>query len=106
MIKQIHPTQAAELLAQTEDVLLVDVREPWEYEYAHIHESILIPLGELSERHDELDLTKPIIVYCHHGVRSLSGAAILQQHGAANVASMAGGIDAWSRLIDPKIPKY
>jgi rhodanese-related sulfurtransferase len=60
----------------------------------------------LIDRARELSATSPIVVYCHHGVRSLSGAAILQQAGFEKVASMRGGIEAWSLLVDPSVPRY
>jgi rhodanese-related sulfurtransferase len=108
MIQQIHPEQLSAKLRSGEPVYLVDVRQPWENEHCRLPDSVLIPLPELPARLDEV---KPpegaaIVVYCHHGVRSLSGAAILLQAGFNNVASMAGGIEAWSLLIDPKVPRY
>jgi rhodanese-related sulfurtransferase len=108
MIRQITPRELATKLANDHPVVLVDVRETWEHETAAIAESILLPLGELSARGREL---KPapealVVVYCHHGVRSLSGAAILQRLGFSSVVSLAGGIDAWSCEVDPTVPRY
>lgn len=91
-----------------EPIYLVDVRQPWEHETAALAGSLLVPLDELSERAAEI--TPPpgatVVVYCHHGVRSLSGAAILAQLGHREVVSLRGGIDAWSRAIDPEVPRY
>jgi rhodanese-related sulfurtransferase len=86
----------------------VDVREPWENEYCRLPNSVLIPLGELPARASEVQPGEGalVVVYCHHGVRSLSGAAILLEAGIANVASMMGGIDRWSARVDPKVPRY
>lgn len=108
MIRQIGPEQLAEMLRKDEPVYLVDVREPWEYEYCHLAESVLIPLAELPSRKDEVEPPEgaQIVVYCHHGIRSLSGASILQQAGFDKVSSLAGGIEAWSVLIDPTMPRY
>ena len=70
--------------------------------------STLIPLGELPGRVAEIEPPAGglVVVYCHHGIRSMTGAHMLQQAGIGPVASLAGGIDAWSRLIDPAIPRY
>src|SRR4051812_24965761 len=84
--------------------LLLDVRQPWENELAKLAASLLVPLPELDERWPEVveaqaQPERLIVAYCHHGVRSLSAAAILEGHGVGPVLSLAGGIDAWSRLV-------
>ena len=108
MVRQILPQQVKAKLDAGEPVVLVDVRQPEEYAICRLAGSQLIPLGELSRRAGEIEPPDggTVVVYCHHGVRSLSGAMILQQFGVENVASMAGGIDAWSQLIDPSVPRY
>jgi rhodanese-related sulfurtransferase len=108
MVQQIHPEQVSAKLQNGEPIYFVDVRQPWENEFCRIPESALIPLPELSSRVGEVEAPEGalIVVYCHHGVRSLSGAAILQQAGFCNVASLAGGIEAWSVRVDPKVPRY
>jgi sulfur-carrier protein adenylyltransferase/sulfurtransferase len=85
---------------------LIDVREPFEYEIARIDGAKLIPLGEITERLDELEREQPIVVHCHSGKRSAQALRLLQQHGFANVYNLEGGIDAWSDQIDPSVPKY
>ena len=88
-------------------VTLVDVREPWEYQTARIEGATLIPMGEIPNRaHQELDPEAQIVVYCHHGVRSMNVTAWLRQQGFEKAHSMAGGIDAWSRRVDGKVPVY
>jgi rhodanese-related sulfurtransferase len=88
-------------------VTLVDVREPWEFQTARIDGATHIPMGDVPMRaHQELDPDEHIVVYCHHGVRSLSVANWLRQQGFEKVQSMRGGIDAWSRTVDPKVPVY
>ena len=89
-------------------VVLIDVRQPWENDTVRLADSVLIPLNELSQRTDEIPKKENalIVVYCHHGVRSLSGAAIIETAGIENVASLAGGIDRWSIAIDPALPRY
>jgi len=103
--KQIAVEELQQRLALGEAVYLVDVRQRWEHEAAAIPNSVLVPLGELYERADELEPPEGalVVVYCHHGVRSLSGAALLEPLGAV---SLAGGIEAWSLRIDPSVPRY
>jgi rhodanese-related sulfurtransferase len=87
-------------------VVLVDCREPWEYELVHLAEAILIPLSELPARAGEVPRTGDVVVYCHHGVRSRHGAMILRQAGIENARSLAGGIDRWAMSVDPSLPRY
>src|SRR5262245_35195506 len=107
MVQQISVHELDRKLKAGEPVYLVDVRKPWEREIASL-EGTLIPLDELVERADEL--TPPegalVVAYCHHGVRSLSAAALLERLGHPRVASLRGGIDAWSLEIDPSLPRY
>lgn len=108
MVTQIHPTELKAKLDAGESIYLVDVRNPDEHAYCHLPDSVLVPLPEIMHRLDDIEppAGAQVVVYCHHGVRSLSGAAILQAHGITNVASLAGGIDAWSQLIDPTVKRY
>lgn len=87
--------------------ILLDVRNHDEWNHVRLPKSLFIPLGELEDRHDELDAHKgtPIVVFCHHGVRSLYGAEYLRELGH-DATSMQGGIDAWSKLIDPTLERY
>jgi rhodanese-related sulfurtransferase len=108
LVRQIDVRQLAAKLQADEPVYLLDVRQPWEHETAALPGSTLIPLGELPRRASEV---RPppgamLVVYCHHGVRSLSAVALLEWLGFRDVVSLAGGIDAWSGLIDPKVPRY
>jgi rhodanese-related sulfurtransferase len=101
----VAAAQAA--LAAPAPPLLLDVREPWEHATAHIEPSTLIPMNEVPARaFKELDEDQHILVICHHGARSLSVAAWLRQQGFEKAQSVAGGIDAWSRTIDPHVPRY
>jgi adenylyltransferase/sulfurtransferase len=88
------------------NLLLVDVRELREAQVAHIAGARLIPLGELPSRLDELPPRAEIVTLCHHGQRSLKAREILKGAGFANVRSLAGGIDAWAREVDPGVPRY
>jgi adenylyltransferase/sulfurtransferase len=88
-----------------DQVQIVDVREPWEFDLARLPGARLIPLGQLAHRAGELDPSRPVAAYCHHGVRSRYALAILRDLGFEDVAHLAGGIDAYSRL-DPSVPRY
>ncbi|HEY6374470.1 MAG TPA: rhodanese-like domain-containing protein [Edaphobacter sp.] len=104
---EISPQSFAELRQQPNAPLLLDVREPWEYQSAHLPNSLLMPMGEVASRaHQELDPDAPIVVLCHHGARSLSVTMWLRNQGFDHVQSLAGGIDGWSRSIDATIPRY
>src|SRR5690606_29423760 len=90
------------------DQLLLDCRERAEYAVAHIEGARLLPMSGLAQRVSELNKyrTSEVVVYCHHGVRSLRVASWLRQQGFSCVRSMTGGIDAWSLTIDPAVPRY
>jgi rhodanese-related sulfurtransferase len=104
---EISPQAFAQLRQQPNAPLLLDVREPWEYQSAHLPESLLMPMGEVASRaHQELDPDAPIVVLCHHGARSLSVTMWLRNQGFDHVQSLAGGIDGWSRSIDATVPRY
>ena len=87
-------------------VVLLDVREAEELELASVEEAIHIPMREIPERLVELDSQKPLVVMCHGGARSRRVADYLAAHGFSNVYNLAGGIDAWSRELDPAVPRY
>lgn len=102
----MSPVELKRRMDAGEPVELVDVREPFEYEIARIDGAKLIPLGEITERLDELKRQQPIVVHCHSGMRSAQAVRLLQERGFANVFNLEGGIDAWSDQIDPNVPKY
>ncbi|HVJ07326.1 MAG TPA: rhodanese-like domain-containing protein [Acidisarcina sp.] len=88
-------------------LVLLDVREPWEYATARIEGSILMPMGEVPSRaFQEIDPESHIVTICHAGVRSMNVAVWLRNQGFEQTQSLQGGIDAWSRLVDPKVPRY
>ena len=108
MAKEISPRELAGQLENGQPVRLVDVRQPWENQLARLADSLLIPLNELPTRAAEIPKEPGVmlVVYCHHGVRSLSAAAFLERLGYLHVRSLAGGIDAWSCEVDPAVPRY
>lgn len=105
---EISNCDLKKLLAEDgEACVLLDVREPWEYETARIEGSILMPMGDVPSRaHPELDPDAHLIAICHHGVRSMSVAAWLRNEGFERAQSLRGGIDAWSAQVDDSIPRY
>jgi sulfur-carrier protein adenylyltransferase/sulfurtransferase len=95
-----------EMADKGSSLVLIDVREPHEWEIAHIEGARLIPLGQLPERLAELDGHSEIVTHCHHGVRSMKALAILKSAGFNRVRSLAGGIDAWADRIEVGMPRY
>jgi rhodanese-related sulfurtransferase len=104
---EITPEEVKSKLDQGEGFTLLDVREPWEFETAHMDGAKLVPMGDIPARaHQELDPEEHIVVICHHGVRSMNVTAWLRQQGFEKAQSMRGGIDAWSRTVDSRVPVY
>ncbi|MEX0776805.1 MAG: rhodanese-like domain-containing protein [Phycisphaeraceae bacterium] len=102
------PRQVARQRKAGEPMVLVDCRTPAEYATARIDGAVLVPLQEAAQRQGELEKYRdePVVVVCHHGVRSLRMTVWLRGLGFGDVRSMAGGIDLWSRDVDPTVPRY
>jgi rhodanese-related sulfurtransferase len=104
---EITPEEVKRKLEASERFTLLDVREPWELETAQIAGAKLIPMGDVPSRaHQELDPEDHIVVVCHHGVRSMNVMVWLRQQGFEKAQSMRGGIDAWSKRVDGRVPAY
>ncbi len=106
---EISPQEVKLRLDAGEKVHLIDVREPHEYAQARIEGSSLIPMRSVPAELQSLEARADegtLIVYCHHGVRSLNVVNWLRGQGVEACQSMAGGIDAWSLLVDPSVPRY
>ena len=104
---EITPQTFAQQRQQPDAPLLLDVREPWEYDLCKIPGAKLIPLGTIpANLNTLLDVDDEVICYCHHGMRSLDAAVWLRQQGVENAKSMAGGIERWSADVDPGVPRY
>jgi rhodanese-related sulfurtransferase len=103
---EISAAEAKRRLARGENVMLVDVREPWEFEICRIAGAKLIPMGTIPANLQALDTDDEVICYCHHGMRSMDVAVWLRGQGVARAKSLAGGIDRWSTEIDPNVPRY
>jgi rhodanese-related sulfurtransferase len=98
--------QLKETLDAGHDVQLVDVREMWEFAIVHLPGSILLPMHDLGARLGEADRTRPTVIICHHGIRSLHAALALRGRGFTDVRSLRGGIERWATEIDPTMPRY
>ena len=104
---EIAPEELKSLLDANSDVVVLDCREPWEFETAKIESSRHIPMNDIPARfQQELDPEKHTVVVCHHGVRSMNVTMWLRQQGFEKVQSLQGGIDRWARQIDPGVPLY
>lgn len=102
----LEPQALLERRQANQELVLVDCREPWEYELTRLEGARLLPLSTLSED-DAADLRdREVVVYCHHGIRSRRAVALLRAAGVENARSLAGGIDRWSLEIDPSVPRY
>ncbi len=104
---QITPRELKQRMDRGEKFLLLDVREPWEHQLARIEGGTLIPLKTLpAENLSALEGAAEVICYCHHGIRSLDAASWLRGQGIEGAKSLAGGIERWSREVDPQVPRY
>lgn len=103
---EIQVTELATERQGNPNLLIVDVREPQEWEIGHIEGAILAPLGSLPATIRDLDPARDIVTVCHRGIRSMHALRLLEKAGFPRVRSLAGGMDAWSRQIDPSIPRY
>lgn len=107
-MRNLAPAELAAWLADPArpKPLLLDVREPWEFQTCHLPGARLVPMNELPARLHELDPDAEMVAICHHGTRSLHAAYFLARQGFERVHNLAGGVDAWARTIDPAMPVY
>ena len=103
---EITPGEVKNLISRGEKFAFVDVREKWEHDTAHIEGATLIPLREIPGNLAKLQQAGEIVLFCHHGMRSLDAAAWLRAQGVEGARSMSGGIDRWSMEVDPGVPRY
>lgn len=107
VVQSITTTELAELLKHdTKSIVLLDVREDDERAVALIEPSIHIPMNTVPDHLGELPRDRRVVVYCHHGGRSYAVAGYLETEGFTNVSNLTGGIDEWSRIVDPSVPRY
>jgi rhodanese-related sulfurtransferase len=106
-MRQLRPTELKEYLEQADPKpQLLDVREPWEYHTCHIAGSDLLPMREIPGALDSLDPEREIVLICHHGIRSRQVGRYLAHLGFGRLINLAGGVDAWAREVDPRMPTY
>ncbi len=86
--------------------LLLDVREPWEFDTCHIPGSVLMPMSSIPARQEELDPELAIVCICHHGARSMQVAAFLERAGFSDVTNLTGGVHGWAVQVDSSMPTY
>ncbi|MBK8919339.1 MAG: sulfurtransferase [Betaproteobacteria bacterium] len=105
---QVTPRQLADWLADASRTapLLLDVREPAEYEICHLEGACLVPMREIPARIAELDPGRDTVVICHHGGRSLQVALYLEKNGFGRVHNLQGGVDVWAQDVDPAMRRY
>jgi rhodanese-related sulfurtransferase len=103
---QIEPRDVKQRLDRGEKFLFVDVREPGEHQICNIECAKLIPLGQIPASLAELEEAGDVVLFCHHGMRSLDAAAWLRSRGVEGARSMSGGIERWAAEIDPRVPRY
>ncbi len=105
-LPEIDVFELARMRDAGEAHVLLDVREPWEIAVCAIDGSVNIPMGQVPARLDDLPRDRPVIVLCHHGIRSSRVAAWLRQNGLTKAVNLQAGIDAWVRHVDPSLPSY
>ena len=106
MNKEISASEAAKLRAENPETVFLDVREHSELEICRIEGALHIPMGEIPSRLDALPREQPLVVFCHHGMRSMNVLQYLQASGFENVINLGGGIHAWSHEVDTSVPRY
>jgi len=107
-MQQMTPAELAAWLADRErpQPVLLDVREPWEYQTCHIAGSLPMPMSTVPARQQELEPSQPIVCICHHGARSMAVATFLERAGFEQVINLTGGIHGWALQVDGSMPTY
>lgn len=89
-----------------EPPLLLDVRQPWEFDICRIENSVLIPMAQIPAKMHDLETGREIVVICHHGIRSRSVGRYLEQAGFSNIINLSGGVEQWAQTVDKQMPTY
>lgn len=105
-MRQFRPAELADYIQTGHTPVLLDVREPWEWNLCRVPGAVLIPMHELPSRIGELNKHAETVVICHHGVRSYHAARYLETNGFDNVINLSGGVAAWAEEVDPAMPRY
>jgi rhodanese-related sulfurtransferase len=106
-MREFEAVELKDYLESVEEVpLLLDVRQPWEYQICKLDDSVLIPMSTIPANLDQLDKDRETVVICHHGVRSRRVAYFLEQAGFSNVINLRGGVAGWARDVDADMVTY
>ena len=105
-MQEFSALELQQALASGQEIFLLDVREPWEYETCHIAGAIPMPMNSVPARLAELDPEHTIACICHHGARSRQVAHFLEQKGFTKLINLSGGVHAWAQQVDPTMPIY
>lgn len=105
-MRKFRPIELAEYIQTGHTPVLLDVREPWEWNLCRLPGAVLIPLHKLPARVEELNKEAETVVICHHGVRSYQAARYLESAGFTDVINLSGGVAAWADEVDPAMPRY
>jgi rhodanese-related sulfurtransferase len=107
-MRQLSPAELKSWLDDAQRIrpLLLDVREPWEFDRCRIEGSVLSPMSQIQSSFNQLDPDQEIVVICHHGVRSFHVARFLEHNGFNHLVNLSGGIDAWAKEVDRLMPTY
>ncbi len=110
-MEHLSPAELVQWLAdagheQRKSPLLLDVREPWEFDTCHIPGSQLMTMASVPARQEELDPEQAVVCICHHGARSMQVAAFLERAGFSKVYNLTGGVHGWAMQVDPSMPTY
>lgn len=105
-MQEISPQTLQTWILDGVPLFLLDVREDWEFQIGHLPNSVPIPLHDLANRLNDIPDNCPIVTICHHGVRSFHAGLYLKNAGFDSIYSLAGGVAAWARVIDPSFPQY
>lgn len=105
-MRQFRPAELADYIRTGHTPVLLDVREPWEWNLCRLPGAILIPMHELPARLEELNKEAETVIICHHGVRSFHAARYLETVGFDDVINLSGGVAAWADEVDPAMPRY
>ena len=105
-MRHFSPQELKDHLAQGAEPVLLDVREPWEFDYCRIEGSALIPMGQIHLQLDDIDPAAEVVVICHHGIRSRQVAYYLETQGFEDVINLEGGVERWAQEVEPTMRRY
>lgn len=106
-MRELNATELKDYLAQSDPApLLLDVRQPWEYDICKLDNTVLIPMSQIPRKLNELDMQQEIVVICHHGIRSRQVGRYLEATGFTNIINLNGGMAGWAQQVDSAMATY